>query len=280
MKLCHPEELPKLPKLKLAVVGHVEWVTFLSVDELPQPGIIGHASKLLEEPAGGGAVVAVQLAKLLKQPIHFFTALGKDDFGQRSIKRLEALGLKMNVAWRDLPTRRGISLVDSQGERAITVIGQRLQPNAKDTLPWKDLKNFDGIFVTATDSQGFTYCRNATVLATTPRVGLKTIQEANVKLDALIGSGLDPAEQIPETAIKPAPRLRISTEGARGGRIWPCDRYSAMRATAQTVDTYGCGDSFAAGVTAGLAAGWCINQAISLGAYCGAKCITHFGPYK
>jgi ribokinase len=45
------------------------------------------------------------------------------------------------------------------------------------------------------------------------------------------------------------------------------------------VDAYGCGDSFAAGVTAGLAAGWSPEQAISLGCHCGAACATWLGPY-
>ncbi|MED5469986.1 MAG: ribokinase, partial [Cyanobacteriota bacterium] len=59
MNLLEPQDLPDLPKLKLAVVGHVEWVTFLSTDQLPQPGVISHAGHSFEEPAGGGAVVAV-----------------------------------------------------------------------------------------------------------------------------------------------------------------------------------------------------------------------------
>jgi ribokinase len=45
------------------------------------------------------------------------------------------------------------------------------------------------------------------------------------------------------------------------------------------VDSYGCGDSFAAGVTAGLAAGWDAAAAIGLGARCGAACAGVFGPY-
>ena len=65
-------ELPNLPKLKLAVVGHVEWVSFIAVDKLPEAGRIGHAQHYFEEPAGGGAVVAVQLAKLTNQKVDFF----------------------------------------------------------------------------------------------------------------------------------------------------------------------------------------------------------------
>ena len=53
-----------LAGLKLAVVGHTEWVEFVRVPHLPRPGEILHAEGLIEEPAGGGAVTAVQLAKL------------------------------------------------------------------------------------------------------------------------------------------------------------------------------------------------------------------------
>ena len=275
-----PEKQPSFPNLKLAVVGHVEWVSFLSVEKLPKPGLIVHASKFLEEPAGGGAVVAVKLAQLLQQPVHFFTALGKDDLGKKSQKRLEELGLRLNVIWKDQPTRRAISMVDMDGERAITVIGQRLQPNAQDSLPWQELKKFDGVFVTATDSKGLKFCRAADVLVTTPRIGLKTLQDAKIELDALIGSRLDPDEQIQYQTINPTPRLIIRTEGSSGGEIWPSERYKAMTPDSKIVDAYGCGDSFAAGVTAALAAGWHRDQAIKLGAYCGAKCVTHFGPYK
>ena len=64
--------------MRLAVIGHVEWTEFLVVDHLPRPGAIGHVLRTLEEPAGGGAVVAVQMARLQWQPVQFFTALGRD----------------------------------------------------------------------------------------------------------------------------------------------------------------------------------------------------------
>jgi ribokinase len=112
------------------------------------------------------------------------------------------------------------------------------------------------VFVTASDAAGLRACRAARVLAATPRVRLPVLQEAAVRLDALIGSGLDPAEAVPDGALELTPRLP-----------------GAM------VDAYGCGDSFAAGVTAALAAGWSTEQAISLGCHCGAACATWLGPY-
>ena len=58
-----PKEISKLPKLKLAVIGHVEWVTFLKVDQLPISGQISHSKECFEDAAGGAAVSAVQMAR-------------------------------------------------------------------------------------------------------------------------------------------------------------------------------------------------------------------------
>ncbi len=41
--------------MRLAVIGHVEWVEFARVDTLPGPGEIAHASETWAEAAGGGA---------------------------------------------------------------------------------------------------------------------------------------------------------------------------------------------------------------------------------
>ncbi|MEA2411961.1 MAG: ribokinase, partial [Thermoleophilaceae bacterium] len=47
-----------------AVVGHVEWVECALVSRVPKAGEIAHARESFEIPAGGGAVAAVQLARL------------------------------------------------------------------------------------------------------------------------------------------------------------------------------------------------------------------------
>jgi ribokinase len=54
--------------MRVAVVGHVEWVEFARVQELPRAGEIVHATETWAEAAGGGAVAAVQLAKLAGEP--------------------------------------------------------------------------------------------------------------------------------------------------------------------------------------------------------------------
>jgi ribokinase len=276
----HPlSSLPPLPPLQLAVVGHIEWVSFIGVEMLPAAGSISHAKTFLEEPAGGGAVVAVQLARLTGQRVSFFTALGRDAIGHQSAERLSALGLDLQVAWRDGPSRRGVSFVDASGERTITVIGERLTPGAADPLDWRQLADCDGAFITAADVTALQMCRQAGWLGATPRVRLGVLQAAGIELDALIGSGLDPGEAVPAGALEPAPLLRLATEGARGGLATPGGRFPAPELPSPLVDSYGCGDSFAAGVTAGMAAGWSVEQAVSLGCHCGAACAGGLGPY-
>jgi ribokinase len=272
-------ELPPLPPLSLAVVGHVEMVSFIGVAHLPAAGEILHADDFCELPAGGGAVVAVQMARLTGERIPFFTALGDDPLGRRAADELEALGLELHIAWREAPTRRGITFIDAGGERTITVIGERLMPTGADGLPWQRLGQTDGVFVTATDAGGLQLARRARVLAATPRVRLPSLNAAGVTLDALIGSATDPGEAYRPGDLEPAPSLYIGTEAERGGLLEPGGRYAAVPRQGPVVDAYGAGDSFAAGITTALAAGWSLQQAISLGAHCGAACLDGRGPY-
>ena len=280
MRVDAPKEIFKLPKLKLAVIGHVEWVTFLKVDQLPLAGEISHAKDCFEEAAGGAAVAAVQMARLINEPVDLITSLGNDNYGEKCYERLTKLGLNLKVAWREKPTRKGISLISKDGERAITVIGERLQPIASDNLPWGDMKNYDGIFVTATDKEGIRLARGAKFLSATPRTGEQTLTHSKVKINALIGSGLDPGEKINLKGLVPKPDIYISTRGKSGGTIFPENiKYKSIKPSSKEIDTYGCGDCFAGAVTTALSAKLNLEQAIKMGAYCGAECSTHYGPY-
>jgi len=270
----------KKGNLNFAVIGHVEWINFLKVDQLPKPGIISHSNKSLEYPAGGGSIIAKKLAELSLNQIHFFTALGNDEYGNKCFKILSNMGIKLHVAWRDKPTRRGFSLIDSRGERAITVIGERLAPNHKDKLEWNILKKMDGIFITASDSELFRIARSASILCTTPRVGINIINQSNVLLDGLIGSNLDPGEVFSFSELALKPKYTIKTEGENGGIIFPGGRYHALKNKNLKVDSYGCGDSFAAGILYGMASKWDIDKILNLAKVMGRDSSELFGPYK
>ena len=85
--------------MRVAVVGHVEWIEFARVERVPTAGEIVHATDAWEDVGGGGAVAAVQLARLAGECL-FVTALADDVLGHRAMHRLEALGVRVAAAWR------------------------------------------------------------------------------------------------------------------------------------------------------------------------------------
>jgi ribokinase len=267
--------------MRAAVVGHVEWIDFGRVDHLPAPGEIVHVSDSWQEPGGGGAVAAVQLAKLAGEAT-LYVALGDDELGHRAKRELEELGLRVEAAFRPEPQRRAFVHVDAAGERTITVIGDRLGPRADDLLPWEALDDFDAVYLTAGDAGAVRQARRAKTLVASAR-GLETVAEAGVELDVLVGSGKDPGERYEPGDLEPPPRLVVRTAGASGGeyetREGERGRWEATPLLGKVSDMYGCGDSFAAGLTYGLGAGMAIDAALELGARCGAACATGRGPY-
>jgi ribokinase len=267
--------------VRTAVVGHVEWVEFARVDRVPAPGEITSAQASWFEPAGGGAVAAVQLAKLAGDST-FYTALGDDQIGARSRAELQQLGVAVEAAIRSgEPTRRAFTFVDSMGERTITVIGKRLAPLRSDPLPWDRLAGVDAVYFTAGDTEALRAARAASVLVATARV-MDVIEAGGVQLDAVVGSGRDPSERF--RRIDPPPRFVVTTSGARGG-TWEAaegraGKWSAAKVPGEVADAYGCGDSFAAGLAFGLARKPNIDAALALAARCGATCLTGHGAYE
>jgi ribokinase len=270
--------------MRVAAVGHVEWVEFAEVERVPHPGEIVNARRVWFEPAGGAAVAAVQLARLAGGRGLFFTSLGDDDLGHMAKRGLEQLGLTVHVAWRrDVPTRRAFVYVDDGGERTITVIGPRLEPRGDDPLPWDDLREVDACYFTAGDAAALRHARGAGALVATARV-MPVLQEARVVIDAVVGSGADAKERYVDGALNPPPRYVVRTAGARGGE-WVGEEgrtgtWQAAELPGPRADAYGCGDSFAAGLAYGLGDGRGIEGALELGARCGAYCFTGHGPYE
>jgi len=269
------------PRLSVAVVGHVEFVEFVRVAHLPAVGEIVHARGAFAEPAGGGAVTAVQLARLAGGA-SIFTALGDDALGRRSLEGLEGHGVRVRAAWRPEPQRRAVTFLDDSGERTITVIGERVAPAGADPLPWDDLAGCDAVFVTAGDPAAVRAARRARVLVATPRVG-PALAGSGVRLDALVLSARDAGERYVAGDLRPEPRLVVATDGASGGTYASADgrtgAWGPAVLPAPIADTYGAGDSFAAGLTFGLGAGLDVDGALELAARCGAACVTGAGPY-
>ena len=203
--------------MRVAVVGHLEWVEFVHGDHVPAAGEIVHATDSFQEPAGGGAVAAVQLARLAGSAT-LLTALGQDDLAGRSRARLGELGVTVEAADREAPTRRAHTFLDSHGERTITTIGDRLEPERADPLDWDLLDGADGVYVTAGDDGAMRAARAARVLVASPRAG-KVLAESGVALDALVYSDDDELESAYALALRPRPALLVATRGSEGGRF-------------------------------------------------------------
>ena len=264
--------------MNVAVVGHVEWIEFVRVEHVPRPGEIVHSLERWEEAGGGGAVAAVQLARL-NGGVSFYTALGDDELGRRSRQQLEGYGVTVHSAPVSEPQRRAFTYVDGDGERTITVLGHKLLPSGEDArLPWEDLVRCDAVYFVSGDVAALRAARRSRVVVAAARE-LPTLRRAGEEIDVLVGSAEDAGERFEPGELDPPPRTVVTTSGALGGWIRPGGPFRAAPLPAPIEDAYGCGDSFAAGLTFGLAAGQPLDEAVALGARCGAEALTRRGAY-
>jgi ribokinase len=266
---------------RVAVVGHIEWITFARVDRVPAAGDIAHATETWSGAGGGGGVAAQQLAKLAGS-CEFFTALGEDEIGDRAGEELATVEIEVHAARRTSPTRQAVCLVDRDGERTITTLGPRLQPSGSDPLPWDRLAEIDAVYVTAGDVDAIRWARGVRIMVVSSR-HLRTLAASGVRADAVVGSARDPAERYdPDALGDAAPGLVVLTEGSDGGRFLTAEgqngRYEPAPVPGPIVDTYGSGDSFHAGLTWALGEGLEVEEALVVAARCGAAALTGRGP--
>jgi ribokinase len=266
--------------VRAAVVGHVEWVRFATVERVPEAGSIVQARESWDEPAGGGAVAAVRL-KELAGACDFFVAVGNDEPGRLALEELQRLGLRIHAATRDEPQRRAFTFLDDQGERTITLLGPKLHPYRSDPLPWDELAAADTVYFTGGDADALRAARQARVVVATARE-LRTLQDAAVELDALVHSGSDLAERYEPGQLDPEPKLVVTTMGKEGGRFLAGKRsgvFAGASLPGPLADAYGAGDSFAAGLAFALGRGDGVEDALAFASECGAKAMTVRGAY-
>jgi ribokinase len=259
--------------MRVAVVGHVEWVEFVRVEHVPTAGAIVHAHERWEEPAGGGAVAAAELVRLGAET-ELVTALGDDELGRRALRELEELGISVRAEIRDEPTRRALTLVDADGERTIVVLGDKLVPRG----PIDGIERADAVYFVSGDAEALASSRAAPLLVATARE-LPTLRAAGVRLDALVGSGADAGEQYAPGDLEPAPATVVTTLGSAGARIDGQRVVPAAAIPGRVADTYGCGDCFAAGLTFALAGGEATDDAVAFAARCGAAALARRGAH-
>lgn len=265
---------------RVAVIGHVEWVT-LARGEAPARGQIATSCDPFSVPGGGGAITAVECARLGART-RLYTALGDDEAARAARAFLAARGVEVVAATRRAPQTRALALLHDDGERTIVVVGANLQPAAADALPWGDLAEVDAVCVTAGEPGLLALARAAPVLVVSAR-RLEAIAASRVAVDVVVGSARDAAEALPPGGLPVAPGAVVTTDGAGGGtyalRNGGRGRYAAVAPPGPFVDAFGAGDCFLAGVTVALAAGEPLPEALAAGARAGAAAVARRGPY-
>lgn len=264
---------------RVVIVGHVEWVTH-ALGVLPARGHIADLSQPLSEPAGGGGVAAVAAARLGARAV-LLTAMGNDDLALRSRGELADRGVHVVAAQRDEPQTPVLTVTEPDAERTIMVVGDRLQARARDQIHAAALEGAAAAYYTGEDPNLLLAVRQAVpVLVVTGRRA-EDLVAAGVRADVVVASRNDPDEDPSGLLAHLAPGAVVLTDGARGGVITTADghevAYAAAAPPAPVVDTYGCGDTFAAGLTVGLARRLPLADAVARAAAAGAECATWRG---
>lgn len=265
--------------MKVAVVGHIEWGRFVRVDTVPSQGEIIHTNDSWEEVAGGGSVAAMQIAQLASSCM-FFTAVGDDEVGRRSIEQLKSRGVEVYASTHgQTSTKDAFVYIDDENERTITVTGD-LKPDGNDTsLPWERLAEADVVYFVSGNQAALLSARKAKTLVSTARI-LPLLQELDIQLDALVCSIKDTGEQYHDGQLSPKPTFVVTTAGIKGGGVDNGEKYVAeVLSESELVDTYGCGDSFAAGLAFSLGQGDSLGKALELAAHCGAEAAKRRGSF-
>lgn len=267
--------------MRAAVVGHVEWVEFARVVRVPRPGEIVQASEWWAEAAGGGGVASVQLERLTRSSM-LFTALGRDELGDRALAQLEGLGVRVEASRHPEPQRRGFTFVDADAERTITIIGEKHVPRGSARLPWEELAEIDVVYFVSGDAAALRAARRARILVGTARV-LPVLAEAGVALDALVRSAGDPGERYAAGDLDPPPRLAVATAAEKGGTWTTADgrsgTFEAAPLPGPPADSYGAGDSFAAGLAFALGAGASPEEAVASAARVASEALVRHGAH-
>jgi ribokinase len=253
---------PAPPRLRLAVIGHVEHITLGRVPAVPRPGEIAHLEGPRWFPGGGGGVAFWQLVRSSAE-VHLFTAAGDDEAGHDVLAALTRSGATVHAALRAGPHTRDVVLVTPDGERTIVVVGEPLHPRAADPLPWEVLARCDAAYFTAQDEEVLRRARAARLLLVSAR-RRDALVRSGVRADVVVGSVADPREAGRLAEYPVPPGALVLTDGPRGGQVETAAgtvRFPAPPPAVVTGAAYGAGDSFAAALVFLVAAGLPVVEA-------------------
>ena len=284
---------------KCAVIGSINMDMVLSVPRFPAAGETLTGGNFQTMPGGKGANQAVALGRL-GAPVRMAGRVGDDAFGRRYLDHFRKNGVDVRAVDAVAGTATGVAdiLVNAAGENCIVIA-----PGANGLC---DLEWLDRALEATADCE---------IFLLQLEIPLDTVAEA-VRQFRKMGKTilLDPAPAVPlsedvlsavdfltpnETELKAVTsglpedagieervrhlvggsgRVVVHKRGADGAYIGTRDGIEHVPGfSVRAVDTTAAGDTFNAGLAAGLAMGWPLRDAVRLANAAGALAVTAYG---
>ncbi len=282
----------------ILVIGSINMDLVVGVERFPNPGETLTGTRFSTVPGGKGANQAMALAKL-GVPVSMAGRVGQDGFGDEYLQHFAGAGVDAALVERsDQPTGVALIEVDASGENRIVVApGANRDANgawirgllpriAKSSIVLMQLEiPMEAVLLAAREVH-----RNGGLLVLDP-APMQPMPEELLSLAAVLTPNEHELKALTPDLAADAPaeeRLRalmargagcvLHKRGAHGAYLCTdgqIEHIPAYRVTA--VDTTAAGDSFNAGLAAGLYQGLSLNEAAKLACAVGALSTTRFG---
>lgn len=287
------------PNLRVVIVGSINVDYLTTVERHPRPGetVAGHGTQIL--PGGKGANQAVAAARLGADTA-LIGSVGPDPSAAVAVAKLRAAGVDISgLVTTETATGTAFVTVDGRGENTIVVIaGANACTDADAVLEHRDAIAGAGILVVQGEippsgtETAISLATGRVVLNLAPVIALapETIQTAdplvvNEHEAALVLHQLNPTMGIPTdheelTAALAAagPRSVVLTRGALGALYTDGGSIRTVSAPkVAAIDTTGAGDAFVGALSAGLAMGASLGEAVELASRVGAYSVQRRG---
>lgn len=284
---------------KCAVIGSVNMDIVARVPYFPRPGETMTGSDFRTVPGGKGANQAIALARL-GVPVKMAGKVGADAFGSQYLEHFRKNGADVSAVTVETDIATGIAniLVNAEGENYIVIV-----PGANERCDreWLDgaleqVKDCD-IFLmqleipmeTVTECVRRLHAMGKTVILD-PAPAVPLSQELLKGVDYVTPNETELrilTSELPETAetdervrhlIRTTGCTVIHKHGGDGAYIGTEEGILHVPGyRVKAVDTTAAGDTFNAGLAAGLAMGKSVAEAVRLGNAAGALAVTAFG---
>jgi ribokinase len=286
---------------KIAVIGSIIADLAVRTPRVPTVGENLRADSFALRPGGKGANAAVAVARTGAEAV-LVGSIGDDDFGRMEMDNLRQEGVNVDAVVVDPEASTGVALViiDAQGENAILVVNganDRLGAEVVARALESHRGTLDGILINfeipeAAVAAGVRMGKEqgipVVVNAAPPRsyapetwADCTILTPNTLETATLVGHPVRDdaaARQAALELLATGPQAVVLKRGARGALLLTEEREVQVPAfSVDVVDTTGASDAFSAALTAAIAEGVPLEEAVRRANAAGALAVTKFG---